>query len=114
MDTMLDRYRAILSERNTVRTDELFVDRLDRLHRGEEMAGREISGSYLPVVLELVESLEMLPRGLSIIDTIEAANVGLVDAIQSFEGSTAVEFWQHAQQTIMAWLNTIDDLQEIN
>jgi DNA-directed RNA polymerase specialized sigma subunit len=111
METMLERYKAILSERQVDRSEALFVDRLKRFRSGEELAGREISGSYLQPVMELVESLSTLPQGLSMIDAIEAANVGLVDAIQSFEGSSADEFWQHVKSTIMAWLHTIDELQ---
>ncbi|HEX3314682.1 MAG TPA: hypothetical protein VHR72_07300 [Gemmataceae bacterium] len=111
MDTMVERYRQILTDRQADRSELAFADRLERLRGGEEVAGREISGSYLLPVLELVESLPRLPQTLSIVDAIEAANVALVDAIQSFDGSTSDEFWHHARRTILAWLDTIDELQ---
>ena len=81
MQTMLERYREILSDRQPDRSEARFVERLKRFRMGEELAGREISGCYLQPVLALVESLPQLPRGLSILDAVESANVALVDAI---------------------------------
>ena len=112
METLIERYREFVSSKQPLASDEALCSRLDRYHAGEDLAWREISGSYLKPVLEFVESFPSLPRNLNLLNAVEEANVGLVDAIKTFSGTTRDEFWQHAQQTILAWLNSTDDLQD--
>ena len=109
METGLKLCRDFLSKHQPANSESLFAERIRRLREGDELAGPEISGSYLETVLEFVEALPVLPRDLNLLDAFQEANVGLVDAIESFTGSTREEFWEHAQQTILAWLNSSDE-----
>ena len=108
METGLKLCRDFLSKHQPANSESLFAERIRRLREGDELAGPEISGSYLGAVLDLVESLPTLPRDLNLLDAVQEANVGLVDAIESFTGSTREEFWEHAQRTILDWLHDSD------
>ena len=110
MENLVERYREFVSSKQALASDEALRSRLDRYHAGEDLAWREISASYLKPVFEFVESFPSLPRNLNLLNVVEEANVGLVDAIKTFSGTTRDEFWQHAQQTILAWVNSTDDL----
>ena len=112
MTALVARYREHLSSTPSDRSERLFAERLARFRRGDESGWREISGSYLLLVLDWVESLPELPNGLAIDDAIQESNAGLVDAIHSFTGATSDEFWMHAQRTMFDRMNAIDDEQE--
>lgn len=88
--------------------DHNFSPRLALYRAGDEQAGRELTGSCLGMVLALVESLPELPAGLDLLETVQEANAGLVEALRTFSGTTVDEFADHARRTIHTWLNTPD------
>ncbi len=85
-----------------------FSRRLVEYRAGDEVAGRAITGGRLGMALTLVESLPELLAGLTLLDTVQEANAGLVQALQTFTGTTGGEFDEHARRTIHDWLNSLD------
>jgi len=85
-----------------------FSTRLAQYRAGDEDAGRAITGSCLGMALALVESLPALPAGLDVLDAVQEANAGLVEALRTFTGNTAGEFADHARRTILDWLGAIE------
>jgi len=103
----LELYRAEVA-RVPACADPEFSNRLAEYRAGDEAAGRAITGSCLGMVLALVESLPDLPAGLDLLDAVQEANAGLVEALQTFSGTTATEFGDHARRTVLGWLNSLD------
>jgi DNA-directed RNA polymerase specialized sigma subunit len=89
-------------------SDPDFTNLLARYRAGDEDAGRAIAGSYLALALGLAESLPALPPGLDVLDAVQEANAGLVEALRTFTGATAEEFEGHARRTIHSWLSAPD------
>ena len=52
-----------------------------------------------------------LPAGLDLLETVEEANAGLVEALRTFPGATADEFATHVRGTVHAWLDNLDEQQ---
>ena len=103
----LDLYRIEVSKLPEFAEPE-FRNLLQQYRAGDEGAGRAITGSYLGMVLGLVESLATLPSGLTFLDTVEEANAALVEALSSYSGTTADEFAGHVREAVHTWLNTLD------
>ena len=87
--------------------DPWFVEMIGRLRSGDEMAGREISASCLRLALEIAEQRVPQFRPLTVLDLAQEGNVGLMDAIKSFQGNNAQEFIEHARQAIQDRLKEV-------
>jgi len=88
-----------------------FSDLLRRSRDGDEEAGRVITGSHLGMVLALVESLPELPAGLDLMGAVQEANAGLVEALNTFSGTTAAAFGEHARRAILGWLASVEGVE---
>lgn len=107
---VMELYRAKIADVPLV-TDPEFGDLLRRFRAGDEAAGRAISGGHLRMAIEIAESLPEPPAGFDLLDTVQEANAGLWEAIETFPGSTADEFAEHARRTIHHWLANLPDEQ---
>ena len=83
-----------------------FQENLTRYRAGDEMGARLISSTCLRIAYEIAMKLENPPSALDPFGRIEVANAGLVQAIDSFTGSSVEEFIPHARQTIIGRLDS--------
>jgi DNA-directed RNA polymerase specialized sigma subunit len=111
MESTLELYRTAIAGQPEC-ADPAFSEWLRRYRAGDEAAGRELAGSCLGLALALAESFPDSPPGFTVLDLVQEANAGLVEALHTFTGATAGEFVDHARNTIAAWLNDLDDKQD--
>jgi DNA-directed RNA polymerase sigma subunit (sigma70/sigma32) len=62
----------------------------------------------LRIALEIAEARAAEFADLTVLDLAQEGNVGLIEAIQSYQGITAAEFIQHARQCINQHLEAIE------
>lgn len=86
--------------------DPLFRENLTQYRAGNLLAAQWISGSCLRIAYELAMKMEDPPAALCEIERIEEANAGLWLSINSFTGSSAEEFIEHARKHISARLES--------
>jgi DNA-directed RNA polymerase sigma subunit (sigma70/sigma32) len=106
MESELEIYRRLISAQPACE-DSWFTDALAKYRAGDEAAGRTISGSCLRLAMQIAEARAAEFGTLSVLDVVQEANVGLMDALKSFTGSCSAEFLTHATQVIHQRLQSL-------
>ncbi len=106
MSDWLDQYRAIIEQQPTCE-EAWFQDRWRLCQAGDEMAAREISGSCLRFALQIAQARAADFPQYHLLDVVEEANAGLMNAVQSFRGGNKDDFVRFAEVCIQQRLGTL-------
>jgi DNA-directed RNA polymerase sigma subunit (sigma70/sigma32) len=106
VDDWLQQYSSAIDEQ-PVCEDSWFQEQCRNLHAGDEQAGRRISGSCLRFALKIAQRRAAEFPECHLLDVVEEANAGLMDAVLTFKGSSRDEFLQHAETRIHERLNAM-------
>jgi DNA-directed RNA polymerase sigma subunit (sigma70/sigma32) len=99
MTTPIETYRRVVGEQPTCDAP-FFADALSRYRAGDESAARLISGSCLRFALAIAEERTKAVPALALLDAIQEANAGLMEAITTFPGDDLHDFMEHARLRI--------------
>ena len=94
-------YRTRVSELEAC-SDDWFAQTLAAAHSGDDNARRRIVGSCLNLALRVVDKYFGTASAEEFLNRVEDANYILWRSLDSFAGSTAIEFTQHAQVAVEA------------
>src|SRR5438067_3295642 len=85
METPLEIYRRVVGEQPACDAP-FFSEALFRYRAGNEQAAREISGRCLRFALAIAEEHAKGEPALPLLDVVQEANVGLMEAITAYSG----------------------------
>ena len=85
METPLETYRRVVSQQPACEP-QFFSEALSRYRAGDESAARSISGSCLRLALAIAEEHSKEAPSSPLLDVIQEANAGLMEAITTFAG----------------------------
>jgi DNA-directed RNA polymerase sigma subunit (sigma70/sigma32) len=106
VDDWLEQYKAAIDQQPFCE-DSWFQEQCQSLRSGDEQAGRHISGSCLRFALQIAQERAAAFPACHLLDVVEEANAGLMEAVRTFKGSTRDAFLQHAETRIHERLNAM-------
>jgi DNA-directed RNA polymerase specialized sigma subunit len=99
METPLEIYRRVVAEQPACDAP-FFSAALSRYRAGDEQAAREISGRCLRFALAVAEEHAKGALSLPLLDMVQEANVGLMEAITAYSGDDLDDFMDYARLRI--------------
>jgi DNA-directed RNA polymerase sigma subunit (sigma70/sigma32) len=99
MDTPVETYRRIVGAQPTC-DPPFFAAALSGHRAGDESAARRLCGSCLRFALAVAERHAQEASTLSLLDVIQEANAGLMEAITTFPGDDLDDFLKYADLRI--------------
>lgn len=99
MEAWLERYQTLVAQQ-PVCDDSWFPAALQEYRAGDELAGRRISAGCLWLALQVAQSRAGDLEHFPLLDLVQEANAGLVDALEGFAGSTTADFVRQATTAI--------------
>ena len=103
MEDWLEQYQNQI-ERQPACEETWFQEQWRNLQSGDEMAGRLISASCLRFALRIAQQRAAEFPECHLVDVIQEANAGLMEAVLSFGGGSKEDFLLHAETCIDARL----------
>lgn len=100
-DDPVELYLAQVAEiANDSCDDSWFPEALSKYRAGDELAGREISGSCLGIVVRIAKAKWTEKSRVGLLDLIQEGNASLMNTLVRFTGSKAREFVERVEQNV--------------